>query len=380
MGLIDSLKNALFEVEYVEVNSKDEKKETKPEKKKQEKEELDKPIAKKVILPHHKREKNNNIEREVITEEPQQIIEEPKRSEPEVVRDEPVVEPKRHSDFKIMDDNDFRVDDYYNTPVMEEPPKKKAPIEEDYRSIMEPPKKEERIIYRQPEEPVREKSPYGIDQSNKNLVPEYGGRAYEKKEANTGFKPSPIISPIYGVLDKNYKKEDVKEKREVRTATSYSRENINVDDVRNKAYGVAEISPRNSRQKTKEEKNLVIEEDEDDSNLLVDLSKDTDKPSIKEVTMGDAMEYFNDLGLEYNVDYMDAAKVNTSSRRVKDSYDDEPELFAISDEVVAEPVKQTRVSRSSASESKPPVVNNLDVESDNDDNLFDLIDSMYDEK
>ena len=37
--------------------------------------------------------------------------------------------------------------------------------------------------------------------------------------------------------------------------------------------------------------------------------------------MGDALEYFEDLGLEYNVDYVDAS--NTVGRRVRDNYDEE---------------------------------------------------------
>mgnify|MGYP003291551402 CR=1 FL=1 len=45
------------------------------------------------------------------------------------------------------------------------------------------------------------------DELTKIDTNEYG--LYEKKEDRTYFKPSPIISPIYGILDKNYKKEDV---------------------------------------------------------------------------------------------------------------------------------------------------------------------------
>jgi hypothetical protein len=33
-----------------------------------------------------------------------------------------------------------------------------------------------------------------------------------------------------------------------------------------------------------------------------------DKPGIDKVTIGDAEEYFEDLGLEYNIDYKDLAK------------------------------------------------------------------------
>ena len=118
----------------------------------------------------------------------------------------------------------------------------------------------------------------------------------------------------------------------------------------------------------------MLEEEEEDSNLLVDLSKDESKPSIKEVTMGDAMEYFDDLGLEYNVDYKDASKEKAVMRRSKDNYDDKPELFAIDDKDKDKEINENKVVE------KEPVVNNSTIDVENDDNLFDLIDSMYDEK
>src|SRR5574344_1550574 len=39
-------------------------------------------------------------------------------------------------------------------------------------------------------------------------------RETPKEEKKTFFKPSPIISPVYGVLDKNYYKEDITNKNE----------------------------------------------------------------------------------------------------------------------------------------------------------------------
>lgn len=49
------------------------------------------------------------------------------------------------------------------------------------------------------------------------------------------FKPSPIISPVYGVLDKNYDKDDIKPKKVV--STLYKSPARNIDDVRKKAFG-----------------------------------------------------------------------------------------------------------------------------------------------
>lgn len=363
MSFVDRIKNALFEVEYVEVDKDNTKKEEEKEKKSEENK--DKPIAKRVILSGHRKEKfkenientnDNCIRNELTTEEISNTNEVP-------------VEQPRQNDFKLMDDNDFKVEEFPPEPVREV-----RHEEQNYQRVVqeETPKVEERVIYRQE---VREKSPYGIDETSKNLVQEYG-KAYEKKEERTGFKPSPIISPIYGVLDKNYKKEDVKEKREVRIS-SYSRESINVDDVRNKAYGSKNESVKESVKEVEliepEIDKPVFEEEDDDTNLLVDLSKDNDKPSVKEVTMGDALEYFQDLGLEYNVDYMDASKEKASGRRVRENYDDNPELFSIEDKKEAE--KKIPVV-----DEKPPVINSNDIDVENDDNLFDLIDSMYDDE
>ena len=81
--------------------------------------------------------------------------------------------------------------------------------------------------------------------------------------------------------------------------------------------------------------------------------------------MGDCLEYFHDLGLEYNVDYVDAS--NTVGRRVKDNYDEEEttesmsRLSRLDDERVEETTETVEEKKE-------------DVDSDN---LFDLIDSMY---
>ncbi len=68
------------------------------------------------------------------------------------------------------------------------------------------------------------------------------------------FTPSPVLSPVYGILDKNYKKDDIVDKQgglkreksnkpvipqidDANTATLYE---VNIDNVRKKAYGELE--------------------------------------------------------------------------------------------------------------------------------------------
>ena len=74
------------------------------------------------------------------------------------------------------------------------------------------------------------------------------------------FKPTPIISPVWGVLDKDYKKEEIKEKEISNDSLSSSV--TSYDTVRRKAYGTLE------------------DELEDTLNSMNKLSTDTIKKEI----------------------------------------------------------------------------------------------------
>lgn len=79
-----------------------------------------------------------------------------------------------------------------------------------------------------------------IEKKEERKIEPYGGKKKEIKKENSEkkFKPTPIISPIYGVLDKNYKKEDITTKNKIGQAR-VSKE-MNIDDLRKKAYGTLE--------------------------------------------------------------------------------------------------------------------------------------------
>lgn len=67
----------------------------------------------------------------------------------------------------------------------------------------------------------------------------YGIKKEEKIEKKN-FTPTPIISPVYGVLDKNYRKEEIKTKKKTPSYEYRGTEKVDIDDVRNKAYGTLE--------------------------------------------------------------------------------------------------------------------------------------------
>lgn len=289
MGVFDKFKNMFFEEEEVEV-------EVVPPKKKEEKKHEDvkeevKPIAKKIVLND---EDDDEQEEKVENNVPDEI-------------------------FKKNDNNSFNLidDDYEDTYTEETQEEEKDDFYSHKDSYQDFSYKEE------------ERVPYGASK-NSNPYP------YSvSKETKPSFKPSPIISPIYGILDKNYKKDDIISKRETRHISSFEKESITVDDIRNKAYGDIEDRFDSDTPTIYDNKSLVEEE------KVVDLKES--KPEVKIVTVGDADEYYNDLGLEYNVDYVDSTK---------------------------------EIKKEDKAEDKKEEVNeNID-----DDNLFDLIDSMYKDK
>ena len=67
-----------------------------------------------------------------------------------------------------------------------------------------------------------------------------------KKEEKKAFVPSPIISPVYGVLDKNYHKEDITSRNDRDNEYTLSSKDMTIDDVRRKAYGTLEDDLENT--------------------------------------------------------------------------------------------------------------------------------------
>ncbi len=406
MGLVDKIKNALFEVEYVEVDEPvkpEKKKKFKPEKKVEKKEEV-KPIAKKVVLPGKKEDKIEELEEEELKDDNFEA-----RPKDETVKES-------HSEFKFMDDKDFKSDDYARPEPDSEPEiirniddnskretdKRRtrnnysnrdrdrnsySDFRDDYtdEALNREYKSNNDRINDNHEKNHHESKPYGMDSSYKVPVPEYG--VYERKEEKAVFKPSPIISPIYGILDKNYKKEDVVQKKEIRLTSSYTRSNVSVDDIRNKALGVED------EKKHEKSINTTFEVDDDEEDLMVDLTDDKDKPQVKELTMGDALEYFQDLGLEYNVDYLDANNKRQTPRRSDIDHEEKVEKpkVSITDVLKKEEGHKEEVTDKHSdpeiidkTESKTTIIKDesdgKNKKDDDDDNLFDLIDSMYEEK
>lgn len=100
---------------------------------------------------------------------------------------------------------------------------------------------------------------------------------YTKKTETTEkkvFKLSPVISPVYGVLDKNYHKEDITPKRSTPKVTYYDKESITIDEVRKKAYGSldnGDITYEEEKRNVEEKITSRVQKIYNDDNIMDDL-------------------------------------------------------------------------------------------------------------
>ena len=97
----------------------------------------------------------------------------------------------------------------------------------------------------------------------------------EIKEEVHKFKPTPVISPVYGILDKNYTKEDILPRA---SSEGTLPKVIDVDKVREKAFGTLEEMEQDMTDNLSDIKITTFEEqDIEDDNVVVMSNGDVDK-------------------------------------------------------------------------------------------------------
>ena len=306
MGVFDKLKNIFFEEEYVEVEEPE--KPVKPAKQpKKEQPKKEKSIAKKVELNEMPKVKEEKSAREREIEE--EVIE---RVEKKGISDNAT--PKRENNFKFpmtFEEDDFTVDSFDDESKEKlRTNKSEKKVEKTHAYTGELYSNNSRSDSNTYNSYTPKREEYKSDYSNIGV---YEAGDYNKEQKI--FRPTPIISPIYGILDKNYKKDEIVQKKEIRITSASSRK-VDLDTVREKAYGdlASDITASMMENESKEDEKKIESEDVSVDDSLYDLT-DNDHPVVSNVTVGDAEEYFNDLGLEYNVDYKDNKKEKATGRR-----------------------------------------------------------------
>ena len=340
MKLFEKLKNTFFEEEYVEVEEP--KEEIKKEEKKEEPKKEE--VAKKVEVKEEPKKEEVIEEIEDDDDEIEAVSFEEDNSDDDesetIYSDREIL--SRNSKLSYFDEDDF-VDEYY----------------EEKKEVIKPVEETKKIyggsassVYDSIINSESEHRPYG--------------------ESSGKFHPTPIISPIYGVLDKNYRKEEVVDKKD-RPSSYVSKRDMDLDSIRKKAYG--DVSILDTKVDTEDE-------EIDNEPLLYDMidNEADSKPEVDKVTIADAEEYFEDLGLEYNVDYKDtsyeeATRSKTRSTRAEKHQNDEDEELSNTLTDLEVPTDEELYDNNI---DEVPYTNvEDDSYDDSDENLFDLVDSVY---
>lgn len=139
---------------------------------------------------------------------------------------------------------------------------------------------------------VEEKKAYTFDRTKPKV---------KEKEEEVKFTASPIISPIYGILDKNYKKDQITNKTDHPDYISQRNHKINVDIIRQKAFGTLEEDLENSIMEDKgfiyglKDEELAPEKEDP---IADEMGLNGEEPQ-EEVTLEEAYENYTDYGVEY---------------------------------------------------------------------------------
>lgn len=189
--------------------------------------------------------------------------------EVEVEEEEPIKKEVIQVEIPAPQKKDEVPDEVHEEPVKKEE-KVQQPIffdDNDFESL-EPPKKVEKN-----------------DKFSKSISNDRPKKVEPRREEKKVFRPTPIISPIYGVLDKNYHKEDIKVKNNFSGSTYYSNKDVSIDDIRKKAYGTLQDDLEVTLFGEPEE--LKVDNDLDMFDELLDNSK-----SVKDNNVDDS-DLFN---------------------------------------------------------------------------------------
>ncbi len=159
------------------------------------------------------------------------------------------------------------------------------------------------------------------------------------------FKPSPIISPIYGILDKDYKKDEVVTKTVTKTEEPVIKDSASTyDTVRRKAYGTLE------------------DELEDTLNSMNKLTPEVISNEINKID-----ESVNELDKK-------TSKIEDIISKIESTTSD-VSVGELEDKMKLEHFDDTDDEEDGNSEIEKTMTNST-LEHD----LFNLIDSMYDDK
>lgn len=223
-------------------------------------------------------------------------------------------EPKERQE--ISERELFKAERTFNFPMDIEDEEEEIPTR---KNIIEEEEKEEVVKVHKPriEEIKKEEVSY-------NGIRDYARYEEKKEERNEPkrFKPTPVISPIYGILDKNYKKEDVL--MDVNQEHE-SPKKVDYDTVRKRAYADVYTKPEETKgifynleeEKEEPEDTDFDEADEDVKIIYNDVNYDEEEKNDDDMTIGekiDAYEKEKEEDIDINSEYEDDDQILSETK------------------------------------------------------------------
>ena len=206
----------------------------------------------------------------------------------------------------------------------------------------------------------------------------YKDKREEKNDGKPKFKATPIISPIYGILDKNYTTGDIENSSVNNLEERRHSKSVDFDSVRKKAYGslsqeIKENLMCENCEYLKEARECKREKElEKHTEYSYEVLEETE--AYNDVTLDEATENYYDYGVAYEKEEVPYQKEEV----VISNFDEE--------EKIKKEIPPVKSSINLLSTLKKSMGDNVETtEKKNDkleltDDLFNLIDSMYDER
>ena len=170
------------------------------------------------------------------------------------------------------------------------------------------------------------------------------------------FKPTPIISPIYGILDKDYKKEEIREKSTSTNKSVVANATTTYDSVRRKAYGTLE----DDLEDTLNSMNKVSTRDVEDKLMDTDDLKDSSK------TIAELNEK--------------TQKIENLINQIEEATDEIDRTMSIGELEDTAKLDNFETEQVDNNETVGTLDDKTMTDSTLEHDLFNLIDSMYDDK
>ena len=329
MGLFNKLKNILFEEEEIEEEVTNQQ-------------------------PHQR--KLVKQEDEADTMEFPKISRDPEKKEKEKVKDydfeeetdKELFEAERTFDFPAFDEEEFEDLLPKKEEKKEEKPRHRESIEDKYKKDLEPSKRRDDYIS------VRVEIP--------------------KEEVKKLFKPSPVISPVYGILDKNYKKEDILTRDE---KLANKKLKLDVDSVRKKAFGALE---ENLDTAVSEAVKPELPEEEPTVTYYEETVEKVDDNEVVEAIEEEKIDNLLEEMVDEEIDV--TKEMELPSRREKTKLEEVEEEL---EEVEDPKIEENDTEENDLEKIQEEMEENIEEENENEENteendLFELIDSMYENK